>query len=109
MTRKLNFKYSTRSPCTAFKNGAKKRFDFRFSIYFQLFNKYNNKKFICKNRDITFQISTKYIYNGDFLAREELDDLYFLLDGGFLDDDAKFNVEIDAVVSEVADDPSDST
>ena len=46
---------------------------------------------------------------GDFLAGEELDDLYFLLDGGFLDDDADFNVEIDAVVSEVAADPSDST
>ena len=46
---------------------------------------------------------------GDFLAGEEIDDLYFLLDGGFLDDDAEFNVEIYAVVSEVADDPSDST
>ena len=47
--------------------------------------------------------------DGDFLAGEELDDLYFLLDGGFLDDGADFNVEIDAVVSEVAVDPSDST
>ena len=47
--------------------------------------------------------------DGDFLAGEELDDLYFLLDGGFLDDDADFNVEIDAVVSEVAVYPSDST
>ena len=27
---------------------------------------------------------------GDFLAGEELDDLYLLLDGGYLDDDADF-------------------
>ena len=38
---------------------------------------------------------------GDFLAGEDLDDLYYLLDGGYLDDDMEFNVEIDAVVSEV--------
>lgn len=39
----------------------------------------------------------------DFLAGEDLDDLYFLLDGGHLDDDDGFNVEINAAVSEVAD------
>ena len=37
-----------------------------------------------------------------FLAGEELDDLYLLLDGGYLEDDADFNVEIDDVVSEVS-------
>ena len=47
--------------------------------------------------------------DGDFLAGEDLDDLYFLLEGGFLEDDADFNVEIDALVSEVAAVPSDST
>lgn len=47
--------------------------------------------------------------DGDFLAGEELDDLYFLLEGGFLDDDADFNVEMDDLVSEVAALPNDST
>jgi hypothetical protein len=39
---------------------------------------------------------------GDFFAGEELDDLFLLLDGGFLDGDADLNMEVDAVVSEVA-------
>ena len=47
--------------------------------------------------------------DGDFLAGEDLDDLYFLLEGGFLEDDADFNVEIDDLVSEVAAVPNDST
>ena len=47
--------------------------------------------------------------DGDFLAGEELDDLYLLLDGGYLDDDADFNVEVDAAVSEVASDQGHST
>ena len=31
---------------------------------------------------------------------EELDDLFLLLDHGYLEDDVDFNVEIDAVVTE---------
>ena len=46
---------------------------------------------------------------GDFLAGEELDDLHLLLDGGYLDDDADFNVEVDTAVSEVASDQGHST
>ena len=33
--------------------------------------------------------------------------MYFLLDGGYLDDDTDFNLELDTVVSEVADDEVD--
>ena len=33
---------------------------------------------------------------------EELDDLFLLLDHGYLEDDVDFNVEIDAVVTEVS-------
>ena len=40
--------------------------------------------------------------DGDFLAGEELDDLFLLLDGGFLEDDTNFNVEMDVAVSEVS-------
>ena len=47
--------------------------------------------------------------DGDFLAGEELDNLYFLLDDGYLDYDADFNVEVDAAVSEVAADQGHST
>ena len=43
---------------------------------------------------------------GDFFAGEELDDLFFLLDAGFLDGDADLNMEVDAIVSEVAADSS---
>ena len=46
---------------------------------------------------------------GDFLAGEKLDDLYLLLDGGYLDDDADFNVEVDVAVSEVVSDQGHST
>ena len=45
--------------------------------------------------------------DGHFLSGEELDDLYFLLGGGL--DDADFNVEVDAAVSEVATDQGHST
>ena len=44
----------------------------------------------------------------DFLAREDLDDMYFLL-GGYPDDDTNFNMELDTVVSEVAADEVYST
>ena len=44
-----------------------------------------------------------------FLVGEELDDLYFVLDGAFLGDDADFNSEMDFLVSEVVTDPGDST
>ena len=39
----------------------------------------------------------------DFLAGEELGELFVLLDGGFLDEDVDFNAEIDSMVKEVAD------
>lgn len=39
----------------------------------------------------------------DYLAGDELDDLFQLLDGGFLDDDAIFNADVNAVVTEVMD------
>lgn len=38
---------------------------------------------------------------GDYLAGEDLDDLFELLEGGFLDEDVDFNVELDAVITEV--------
>ena len=40
---------------------------------------------------------------GEFLAGEDLDDLYLLIDGGYLDDDADFNIEMDAALFEVSD------
>ena len=40
--------------------------------------------------------------DGDFLAGEELVDLFFLLDSGYLEDDGDFNVEMDIAVSEVS-------
>ena len=46
--------------------------------------------------------------DGDFLAGEDLDDLYFLL-GGYLDDDTDFNLELDTLLSEVAADEVGST
>ena len=46
--------------------------------------------------------------DGDFLAGEELDELYFLLDNGALDDDVDFNAELNALVNEVTADPNDS-
>ena len=39
----------------------------------------------------------------DFLVGEELEELFVLLDGGFLDEDVDFNAEIDSMVKEVAD------
>lgn len=39
----------------------------------------------------------------DYLAGDKLDDLFQLLDGGFLDDDAIFNADVNAVVTEVMD------
>ena len=39
----------------------------------------------------------------DFLVGEELEELFMLLDGGFLDEDVDFNAEIDSMVKEVAD------
>ena len=44
---------------------------------------------------------------GDYLAGEDLDDLFELLDGGFLDDDIGFNVELDAVVTEISNEGED--
>ena len=35
--------------------------------------------------------------SGDFLAGEELDDLFFLLDGGFLDEDIQVNSDLDSL------------
>ena len=39
----------------------------------------------------------------DLLVGEELEELFVLLDGGFLDEDVDFNAEIDSMVKEVAD------
>ena len=39
----------------------------------------------------------------DFLVGEELEELFVLLDGVFLDEDVDFNAEIDSMVKEVAD------
>ena len=39
----------------------------------------------------------------DFLVGEELEELFVLLDGGFLDEDVDFNAEIYSMVKEVAD------
>lgn len=44
----------------------------------------------------------------DFIVGEDLDDLFALIDGGFLDDDITFNVELDAVVTEVSNDGEDT-
>ena len=44
----------------------------------------------------------------DYFAGEDLDDLFELLDGGFLDDDANFNVELDTVVTEITKDGVDA-
>ena len=35
------------------------------------------------------------------MAHEDLDYLYFLFDGGYLDDDTNFNLELNTVMSEV--------
>ena len=40
---------------------------------------------------------------GKFLAGDDLDDLYLLIDGGYLDDNADFNIEMDAAVFVVSD------
>ena len=38
----------------------------------------------------------------DYLVVDDLDDLFFLLEGGFIDEDADLNREVDDLVSEVA-------
>ena len=45
----------------------------------------------------------------DFLVGEELEELFVLLDGGFLDEDVDFNAEIDSMVKEVADSEEENT
>ena len=38
----------------------------------------------------------------DYLVGDDLDDLFLLLEGGFLDEDADLNREVDDLVTEVA-------
>ena len=42
--------------------------------------------------------------SGEYLVGEDLDDIYFLLESGFLDDDDGFNKAFDTAVSEVSTD-----
>ena len=38
------------------------------------------------------------------LVGEDFDDLYFLLEGGFLDNDEDFHIQLDIIVSEISSD-----
>ena len=38
------------------------------------------------------------------LVGEDFDDLYFLLEGGFLDNDEDFHIQLDNIVSEISSD-----
>ena len=40
--------------------------------------------------------------SGDFLAGEDLEDIYYLLDGGFLDEEETIAAEVDEIATEVA-------
>ena len=40
--------------------------------------------------------------SGDYFTGDDLDDLFTLIDGGFLDDNDEFNQEIDHIATEVA-------
>ena len=60
-------------------------------------------------RDDPFTLHRVAYADSDFLAGEDLDDLYFSLHGGYLDDDTDFHVELNTVVSEVAADKTDTT
>ena len=42
--------------------------------------------------------------SGDFFTGDDLDDLFSLIDGGFLDGNDEFNSEINSIVNEVATD-----
>ena len=42
--------------------------------------------------------------SGDFFSGDDLDDLFSLIDGGFLDGNDEFNSEINSIVNEVATD-----
>ena len=46
---------------------------------------------------------------GDFFTGDDLDDLFMLIDGGYLDGDVALNEQIDAIADEVASNENDIT
>ena len=46
---------------------------------------------------------------GDFFTGDDLDDLFMLIDGGYLDGDVALNEQIDAIAAEVASNENDIT